>query len=207
MSADKNMLSHQTWCKLGKPNLESTTKFVQKSANVFGDCLGAIEIILEISNHSEKAKFFIMAPGNLHEEVVLSRTWMAKRSCTIEWTNRHMSFLDTSQQALTVVKLAQGVKETSPEILEYRKSLQKKLIITASTSMDTGKAKVESDSQTLGHDLIIELKEKHATSSSTTKNEMTQGGYQRRKVYQPKYPSQRAQQRRNKQVLVPKHMV
>ena len=40
MSADKNMLSHQTWCKLGKPNLESTTKFVQKSANVFGDCLG-----------------------------------------------------------------------------------------------------------------------------------------------------------------------
>ena len=71
MSADKNMLSHQTWCKLGKPNLESTTKFVQKSANVFGDCLGAIEIILEISNHSEKAKFFIMAPGNLHEEVVL----------------------------------------------------------------------------------------------------------------------------------------
>ena len=36
MSADKNMLSHQTWCKLGKPNLESTTKFVQKSPNVFG---------------------------------------------------------------------------------------------------------------------------------------------------------------------------
>ena len=39
MSAEKNMLSYQTWCKLGKPNLESTTKFVQKSANIFGDCL------------------------------------------------------------------------------------------------------------------------------------------------------------------------
>ena len=73
MSTDKNMLSHQTWCKLGKPNLESTTKFVQKSANVFGDCLGAIEIILEISNHSEKARFFVMAPRNLHEEVILSQ--------------------------------------------------------------------------------------------------------------------------------------
>ena len=68
------MLSHQTWYKLGKPNLESTTKFVQKSAtNVFGDCLGAIEISLEISNHSERAKFYVMAPGNLQEEVVLSR--------------------------------------------------------------------------------------------------------------------------------------
>ena len=177
MSADKNMLSHQTWCKLGKPNLESTTKFVQKSANVFGDCLGAIEIILEISNHSEKAKFYVMAPGNLQEEVVLSRTWMANRNCTIGWTHRHMSFLNENQ-AITVVMLAEGIKESSPEILEYRKSLQKKPIITASTSIDKGKAKVESDSQTLGHDLITELKEKHATSSSTTKNEMPQGGYQ-----------------------------
>ena len=74
MSADKNMLSHQTWCKLGKPNLESTTKFVQKSANVFGDCLGAIEISLEISNHSERAKFYVMAPGNLHEEDLVGKT-------------------------------------------------------------------------------------------------------------------------------------
>ena len=158
MSADKNMLSHQTWCKLGKPNLESTTKFVQKSANVFGDCLGAIEIILEISNHSEKAKFFIMAPGNLHEEVVLSRTWMAKRNCTIGWTHRQMSFLDT-KQALTIVMLAEGVKESSPEILEYRKSLQKKPIITASTSMDKGKAKMESDPPTLNHGPITHSKE------------------------------------------------
>ena len=37
MSADKNMMSHQTWCILGKPNLESTTKFVQKLGGVFGD--------------------------------------------------------------------------------------------------------------------------------------------------------------------------
>ena len=178
MSADKNILSHQTWCKLGKPNLESTTKFVKKSANVFGDCLGAIEIILEISNHSEKAKFYVMAPGNLHEEVVLSRTWMAKRNYTIGWTHRHMSFLNANQ-AISVVMLAQGVKETSPEILEYHKSLQKKPIITSSTSMDKGKAKMESDSPTLCHDLITQLKEEPATSSSsTTKDEISQGGSQ-----------------------------
>ena len=88
-----------------------------------------------------------------------------------------MSFLDTNQ-AITVVMLAQGIKETSPEILEYRKSLQKKPIITASTSIDKGKAKVESDSQTLGHDLITQLKKKYATSSSKTKNETPQGVYQ-----------------------------
>lgn len=207
MSANKNMLSHQTWCKLGKSNLESTTKFVLKSANVFGDYLGAIEIILEISNHSEKAKFFVMAPGNLHEEVLLSRTWMAKRNCTIGWTHRHMSFLNANQ-AITVVILAQGIKESSLEILEYRKSLQKNPIITTtSTSMDKDKAKTELNSPTLCHDLITQVKKEQATSSSTTKNEMPQGGYQRRKVYQPKYPSLRAQQRRNKQVLVSKHMV
>ena len=81
------LLSHQTWCKLGKPNLESTTKFVQKSANVFGDCLGAIEIILEISNHSEKEKFYVMALDNLLEDVVLNQTWMAKCNCTIRWVH------------------------------------------------------------------------------------------------------------------------
>ena len=160
----------------------------------------------EISNHSKKAKFFAMAPGNLHEEVVLIRTWMAKRNCTIGWTHRHMSFLDANQ-AITSVKLAQGIKETSPEILEYRKSLQKKPTITASTTMDKGKAKMESDPPTLSHGLITQLRKEPATSSTTTKNEMPQGGSQRRKVYQPKYPSLRAQQRRNKQVLVPKHMV
>lgn len=57
---------------LGKPNLEPTTKFVQKSTNVFGDYLGAIEITLEISNHSKKAKVFVMALGKLHKEVILS---------------------------------------------------------------------------------------------------------------------------------------
>ena len=173
---------------------------------MFGYCLGSIEIILEISNHSEKAKFYVMALGNLHEEVVLSRTWMAKRNCTIEWTYRHMSFLNENQ-AITIVMLAQGIKETSLKILEYHRSLQKNPIITASTSMDRGKAKMESDSPTLCHDLITQLKKEQTTSSSTTKNGMAQGGYQQRKVYQPKYPSLRAQQRRNKQVRVPKHMV
>ena len=87
MSADKNMMSHQTWCMLGKPNLESTTKFVQKSTNVFGDCLGIIEITLEISNHSETTKFFVMAPRNLQEQIILSQTWMAKHNCTIGWVH------------------------------------------------------------------------------------------------------------------------
>ena len=98
--------------------------------------------------------------------------------------------------------LAQGIKETSPEILEYRKSLQKKPTITTSIAMDKGKAKMESKLPTLCHDPITHSKEEHATSSPTTKNERPQGGYQQRKVYQPKYPSLRAQQRRNKQVLV-----
>ena len=175
MSAHKNMLSHQTWCKLGKPNLESTTKFVQKSANVFGGCLGAIEIILEISKHSEKAKFFVMAPGNLHEEVVLSQTWMAKRNCTIGWTHRHMSFLNENQ-TITVVMLAEGVKESSPKILEYHKSLQKKKTTTTSTYMEKGKGNVESNSSpptsstNTCNCLIAQLMEGQTTSSPKTKN-------------------------------------
>ena len=66
---------------------------------------------------------------------------------------------------------------------------------------------MESKPPTLCHDPINHSKEEHATSSSTTNNERSQGGYQRKKVYQPKYPSLRAQQRRNRQVLVPKHKV
>ena len=123
MSADKNMMSHQTWCMLGKPNLESTTKFVQKSVNVFGDCLlGIIEIILEISNHSEKAKFFVMAPGNLQEQIVLSQTWMVKCNCTIGWVHRHMSFF-TKNQEVVIIKLVEGILATSLEVLEYMKLL------------------------------------------------------------------------------------
>ena len=88
-----------------------------------------------------------------------------------------MSFLNANL-GITVVMLAQGIKETSPEILEYRKSLQKKPTITASIAMDKGKAKMESDSPTLGHDLITHLKKEKAMSSSTTKNGMPQGDYQ-----------------------------
>ena len=53
MSADKNMVSNQTWCMLGKPNLGPATKFVQKSAHVVGDCLGVIEVLLKIGDHSK----------------------------------------------------------------------------------------------------------------------------------------------------------
>ena len=88
-----------------------------------------------------------------------------------------MSFLDTNQ-AIIVVMLAQGIKETSPEILEYHKSLQKKPTITTSTSMDKGKAKMESNPPTLSHGPITHSKEEYATLSSTTKNETPQGGYQ-----------------------------
>ena len=43
---------------VGKPNLKSTTKFVQKLVNVFGDCLGLIEILLEISKPLRESKVF-----------------------------------------------------------------------------------------------------------------------------------------------------
>ena len=74
--------------------------------------------------------------------------------------------------------LAEGVKESSSEILEYRKSLQKKPTITASIAMDKGKTKMESDPPTFSHNPFIHSKDEHATSSSTTKNETPQGGYQ-----------------------------
>ena len=69
-----------------------------------------------------------------------------------------MSFLNANQEII-VVMLAQGIKETSPEILEYHKSLQKKPIIIASTLMDKGKAKMESDPPTLNHGPITHSKE------------------------------------------------
>ena len=126
---------------------------MQKSANVFGECLGLIEIILEINNHSEKARFFVMALGNLHEEVVLSQTWMTKRNCSIGWTHRSMSFLNANQE-VTIVILVQDVKRTSPKALECNKSLPKKLTTTVSTYKDKGKAKMESDTPTSSHGLI-----------------------------------------------------
>lgn len=88
-----------------------------------------------------------------------------------------MSFLNANQD-VTIVMLAQGVKGTSLKTLEYCKSLPLKPTTTTSTYKDKGKTKMETNSPTLSHDLITQLKEEQATSSSTTKNETQQGGYQ-----------------------------
>ena len=81
MNVDINMMSHQTWRFLGKPNLDVSTDFMQISHNFVGECIGVLNTSLSINSHSESAKFFVMAPGHLDEEVVLGRHWMAQRRC------------------------------------------------------------------------------------------------------------------------------
>ena len=79
------------------------------------------------------------------------------------------------------------------------------------TYQDKGKAKVESSAlPQCPHNLNNIIKESSASSSSATKGLPKIESHTKRqgKVYQPKYPSLRAQQRRqSQQVLVPKQML
>ena len=219
MSADKNLVSHQTWCLLGKLDLSPTTKFVQKSAHVFGDCLGIIEIFLQIGDHSEKAKFFVMALGNLHEEMVLSRTWMAKRNCTIGWKHRHISFFKCKSRG-GGCRVSPRRKGNIPRGFGVQGKPTKETYHTPITYKDKGKAKEEfvttGPAQPISTSPIIHncpndhlTKEKTASSTTTATilNGTQKKSHQRSKVYQPKYPSLRDQQRRMQQAFVPKHMV
>lgn len=199
MSADKNMMSHHTWCLLGKPNLSLTSKFVQKSTNVFSECLGVIEICLEIDYYCKIGKFFVMALGNLQEEILLSRAWMSKCNCTIGWTYRHMSFLNADQE-LVVVKLVQVVPQTSLGDFRVHKISTKKLKKTTGIYKEKGKAKVESTSPSSTNPLVSTLttfqkcltdhltKEQKASLSTATRtsNMTQQRSHQSNKVYQPK---------------------
>lgn len=74
-------MSYQTWRYLGKPMLDPTPKFVRISRTTTGEFIGAINVVISINFHSENASFFVMSPGQLHEEVVLGRYCMVQCQC------------------------------------------------------------------------------------------------------------------------------
>ena len=147
---------------------------------------------------------------NLQGKIFLSPAWMAKRHYTRGWPYQNMSFFNDDRKKVAA-KLVKGVQEMSQEILECVKPLPKKPTTNTSTYMDKGKSNVESispppTSSTVSTLTAIQhiLTDQHAmekpTSSSTSMinpNETQQSDDKCNKVYQPKYPSFKAQQRRN----------
>jgi len=86
---------------------------------------------------------FVMALGNLSEEVVLSQHWRDQRSC---YRGRSILLLSTpgDKLYLMLVELVQGIPKKSHNILEpHIKSIPLNTSSTNRKSLDNGKSKEE----------------------------------------------------------------
>ena len=96
------LMSHQTWTLIGKPFLyfvPSTTKTIIDS---IGTCVGVLYITLNIGSHSKTGRFYVMAPSQLHEEVVLGKKWMAQPQCYRGITKLLLSISGDNEPSLSV---------------------------------------------------------------------------------------------------------
>ena len=204
------LMSYQTWTLLGKPLLYFVPSTAKTIIDSIGTCIGVLDITLSIGSHSETGRFFVMAPGQLQEEVILGKKWMAQRQCYRGLSKLLLSIPGDNELSMSVPLVLgdQGIHFTASI---PPKSQVHNRMGTSRPYLNKGKAKEE---------LSMASTSKLSHASTPTKangyltTQLTEGqkgsattSHQQRKLYQPKYPSLRAQHRRIRQVLVPKQLV
>ena len=95
-------MSHQAWSLLGKPFLYFVPSSTKTIINSIGTCVGVLDITLSMDSHSKMGRFYVMAPSDLQEEVVLGKQWMAQCQCYRSTTKRLMSIPGDNEQIMRV---------------------------------------------------------------------------------------------------------
>ena len=94
--ASHNLLSFNAWNQLGRPTLTQPDFKVKGVNGHTSYVLGIFSTLIHCANSHMQGSFCVMPAGELFENVLLGRTWMASTKCTIDWATNIVTMVTPS---------------------------------------------------------------------------------------------------------------
>jgi len=94
--ASHNLLSFNAWNQLGRPALTQSSLKVRGVDGKISHINGILSTVIHCANGLLEGSFWVMPAGELPENVMLGRTWMAATRCNIDWATNKVDMVIAS---------------------------------------------------------------------------------------------------------------